>query len=73
LEKRIKKQKFKSWKFFSGKSIHQIPIDLFERDQFALPKPIQGVNEPNWVTSHCEFLKSLPETGRNIIKQVIQN
>jgi hypothetical protein len=39
----------------------------FERDQFALPKPIAGVTETDWVTSRREFLKSLPDTERNII------
>jgi hypothetical protein len=40
---------------------------LFKSNQFALPKAIEGVTEADWVTSCHEFLKSLPETERNII------
>ena len=40
---------------------------LYESDKFALPKPIPDIEEPQWVTSRREFLKSLPETERNII------
>jgi hypothetical protein len=38
---------------------------LFESDNFALPKPIDGVEEPLWVTLRREFLKHFPESERN--------
>jgi hypothetical protein len=40
---------------------------LFESDQFALLKTIEGVPEPNWEISRHEFLKSLSETEINIV------
>ena len=40
---------------------------LFESDQYTLPKRIKDIEEPKWVTSRREFLKSLPEIERNII------
>jgi hypothetical protein len=40
---------------------------LFENDNFALPKPIPGIEEPLWVTSRRYFLKQLPKSERNIL------
>ena len=56
MEKEIFKWKncFK-WKAWSANS----KGPLFESDKFALPKPIKDIEEPEWVISRREFLKSL--------------
>ena len=64
LEKEIHKWKncFK-WKEWSPNSRGP----LFESDKFALPKPIPGIEEPKWVISIREFLKSLPEIEKKTL------